>query len=65
MEMRVDTFNRRQMRAVVESRLASKIEPGYSIVEPLTYSEYSEDIPRSEAETRGKRGPFTAAASNA
>lgn len=58
METRLDTFNGWQMRAAVESRLTSKGEAKYYIVEPITYSEYSRSTPQTEAEARGTRGPF-------
>lgn len=58
METRLDTFNGWQMRAAVESRLTSKGEAKYYIVEPATYSEYSRNTPRTEAEAHGKCGPF-------
>ncbi|WP_395064355.1 hypothetical protein [Paraburkholderia silvatlantica] len=58
METRLDTFNGWQMRAAVESRLTSKGEAKYYIVAPITYTERSGDIPRTEAEVHGKGGPF-------
>jgi len=58
METRLDTFNGWQMRATVESRLTSKGEAKYYIVEPITYSEYARNTPQSGAEACGKSGPF-------
>ncbi|MBB2926317.1 hypothetical protein [Paraburkholderia silvatlantica] len=58
METRLDTFNGWKMRAAVESRLTSKGEAKYYIVEPITYAEHSGGIPRTEAEVRGQGGPF-------
>lgn len=58
METRLDTFNGWQMRATVASRLTSKGEAKYYIVEPVTYKEFSVSGPLNQAVGANDAGPF-------